>query len=326
MSQPAPDSAARTIEWTYRVAQNPRWLLAFAALCWYAGQVIWAATSIDVWWFLGVIDPVRAAYSERPDLVELAYLGSSAMVAVLVPTVTGFVHLRTPPRIDEPRTPIPAYGHWRLHIPFVVGIALGSWMLIRWFSDPDYDNLWSQVSAYVALAIGWAGIALVGWSLVAGGHRRALVFTPGALHYTRGYFQAAIPWDSVTALRSVCDANIKNGGPGEIHRPSHRNLRAGVQMFVREGVETRRKTMLFRIDDQDVIGVDCSGYKIEPNTLINAIYLLVENPGLRPLLDTPGCAEFFVGPDWNTRRTMRVGDRWDRSTGEIVRADDKDTP
>ena len=84
--------------------------------------------------------------------------------------------------------------------------------------------------------------------------------------------------------------------------------------------------MLFRIDDQDVIGVDCSGYKIEPNTLINAIYLLVENPGLRPLLDTPGCAEFFVGPDWNTRRTMRVGDRWDRSTGEIVRADDKDTP
>lgn len=78
--------------------------------------------------------------------------------------------------------------------------------------------------------------------------------------------------------------------------------------------------MAHRANGRDVVRVDCSSHRVDSNSLINAIYLLADNPAFRPLVHHPVAAELFVGPDWNTRRRMNVGDTWDRNTEQIAPA------
>lgn len=298
-------SPSVTMTWTYRIAQNPRWVW----LACVPPFLLMAAWSVAEF----VTEPARSTLSSLP--IGIAMAG----VAALFPTVGGFTHLGStePPRIATRR--IRPAGIWTLHLPvLLVTTGVGTFALLEYLEPHTTIGSRFTPGPLLASAILLLGVTVLSFLVL--GHRRRLRFTTHALEYERGRFRATIPWDAIVDLQPVCDANIKTGGLGRVHRPSRRNLRAGVQLVVDDTVETRRKTMLFRIDGRDVIGVDCSSYRIDPNTLINAIHLMVERPELRTLLDTPEGSELFRGPSWNTRRKMRVGDTWDRHTDQIIPA------
>lgn len=307
-----PEAAEFSPSWAYRVALNPRYR-------WLPIVVFQAGFGV-----VFLLDVDLAAPGET--YVALAVAASFFGMAALLPKIAGFTNMRTPRRMSSPEKRVEPESLWVLHIPlFVVLVGMGTALLLE-LERPLPDAFYAVISYHVLIGGAWFLIAVAALSVIVAGHRRELVFTPDALEYTRGRFRARIPWTAVTALQPVCDANIKSGGLGSLGTPSRRNLRAGVQMFVRDLdlIEVHRRTMLFRIAGRHAVSVDCSSYTIDANTLINAIYELVEHPQLRPLLDSPDGAELFVGPDWTTRRTMRVGDRWDRLTGEVVRAADAD--
>lgn len=307
--QQEPDSEPNT-PWTYRVAQNP--------------QFVWIPIAFLE---LALAAFFASSYFNGSSSGEISLLFGSAAFAglafIMLP-VGGFTNIRSPKPLDSRIKSIPHQTLWILHIPLLAAFAGISIAYLIDYEDYLTESPIVDLRIYVLYAAAWLVLGCVLLSFAVAGHRRKLVFTPERLVYTRGWFRASIPWTSITDLRPVCDANIKKGGRGRVDVPSRYNLRAGVQLFVNDDVEIHRKTMLFRINDQNVIGVDCSSYKIDPNTLINAIYLLTENPELRPLLATPEGSDIFVGPSWNTRRKMRVGDTWDRRTNEIVSA--ADTP
>ena len=293
------------MQWTYRVAQNyrPSWALLAAM------QLACAL------WLLNSSFPVTEIADLSLPLAALGFVG----FAILTLRVGGLISMRRPATVDRTDKAIPPESLWILHIPFfLVTLGFGVGFFIEYHNiSTDSWEIASILFLNILYAGCWFLIGITLYSLAVSGHRRILVFTPASLEYTRGRFRASIPWDDVTALRPVCDANVMSGGMGRVDRPSLRNLRAGVQLFVRDGVDMRGKAMRFRINGQDVIGVDCSSYRIDPNTLINAIYLLVEHPELRPLLNTPEGAQLFAGPTRSLRRTMNVGDTWDRNTNQI---------
>lgn len=298
-------------EWTYRVAQNPRWIWLPATLF----VLLIAVLSFEI--FLD--DPGRATASFLCFGITMLSLG------VVCPVVGGFTHLRPPQLPSVPTRPIPTTPLWQVHLPVLAGIFAMAAVATLEYLEPQM-SLGSRYTPPRLLATAVVLYAFVAASLLVVGHRHVLRFTPHALEHHRGRFRATVPWSEIRDLRPIGDANLKSGRANRIYLPSRRNLRAGVQLAVGDGVSSRGRGKRFRINGIDVINIDCSGYTIEPNTLINAIYLLVENPGLRPLLNSSEGAELFVGPDWNTRRKMRVGDQWDRTTGTIVRAGRKLTP
>jgi hypothetical protein len=296
-------ASGRALTWTYRVAQNPQVFLPLSA-----------SVLMTVAWFS--LD----SYLEDPEdyarlLVAVAFLG-------LIPPgliVGGYGHLRLGPRLDDEIKRVPPRSQWIFNIPLWSGLAALGASVVLDFKYPrrgDFSEVWAE---WVMLGFGWVILLLVLAGVVLRVHRCGLVFTPDALEYTGPRFHASIPWDAVTALKPVGDAFHFAGGLGEVDKPSRHNLRPGVQLTVRDGVDIVGRSRLLRIKGQDVICVDCSCYKIDPNTLINAIFLLVENPELRPLAGRPEGEDLFVGPTWNTRRKMRVGDRWNRTTGQILR-------
>lgn len=300
-----PIQSPHTIPWDYRVAQNPRFVWAPPAMI-NVGVALLATYQ----YFNG---------SDSGDvhllLFSAAFLGMSALCL----NVGGFTHITAPRLIDGPVKRVPATAPWIMTIPFfatLLGLGVGCLFAVRKFWD-SFDTS-GTLALYIMAVMSFILIATAVFVFSIAGFRRGLVFSPDALEYTRGRFYARIPWDSVVELVPVCDANSSTGGAGRRDKASGLNLRAGVQLIVHENVETRRRTMLFRVNGRDAINVDCSGYKIDPNTLINTIYVLVEFPELRPLLTTSEGAALFLGPDWSTRRRMRVGDVWERRTGEIV--------
>lgn len=298
------------IAWVYRVAQNPRWIWA-----------LWPPL------FLAVGVQTSAEFFDEPGRATVSFLaGGISMICLLAlfPIVGGFTYLRPVRRLSEPTGPIPTITLARLHIPLLVGTtALATFAILEYLEPHMTLGTGFTPPRLLVTAIGLYGLALASFLLA--GHRHLLRFTPQGLEHHRGRFRTTIPWTEILDLRAIGDANLKHGGVSRIHYANRHNLRAGVQVAVREGVPSRGRGKRFRFNGVDVINVDCSGYKIDPNTLINAIYLLSENPDLRPLLATPEGAELFVGPGWNTRRKMRVGDRWERGTGEILRAGEENT-
>lgn len=296
--------------WEYRVAQNPRWIWVLSAPLFLALGV---ETSADFFH-----DPGRATVSSLAGAITMFSLVG------LIPVVGGFVYLRPARRLKEPTGPIPTVTLARFHVPTLVGVvALATFAALEYLEP--HMTLGSRFAPprLLVTAVGLYGFVLVSFLLA--GHRHLLRFTPEGLEHHRGRFRTTIPWTEVLDVRAIGDANLKHGGGSRIHYANRRNLRAGVQVAVRDEVPSRGRGKRFRFNGVDVINIDCSGYKIDPNTLINAIYLLIENPELRPLLATPWGAELFVGPGWNTRRKMRVGDRWERGTGEIIRAGEEST-
>lgn len=293
------------LPWVYRVVRNPRfgWLLAAAMFL-----VLGSLMAVD--------------YFEDPEGEPLETLFTAVGMlglAAASPVVGHFTNLRTPTPLTGPVKQIPSAGLWTLHVPFVVVLlGFGSYSA-RVLNDPTVElsrRGWLTLLFCTVVCFGLLILAVV-----FAAHRRSLLFTPEGLEYRRGRFRADIPWTAITGLRTVADVNHERGGllPPD-HPNSRRIVRPGVQLFVRDGVDKRGVSLQFRINGQDVIGVECIAYKVDPNTLINAIYLMVERPELRPLLALPEGAEIFAGPSWNTRRTMRVNDRWDRRTDQIIRA------
>ena len=297
--------------WTYRVAQNPRWIWLPATLF----VVLVGAWGLEPF----LTDPGWATASSLCGAIALLCLG------LIGPVVGGFTHMRRTGMPGLPSEPVPTTHLWRIHVPTLTGLLATAMFATLEYLHPQM-TVGSELTPNRLLVIAVGSYGFAAASFAVAGHRHHLRFTPHELEHRRGRFRASIPWDEIRDLRPVADANLQSGRHNRIHLPSRRNLRAGVQLAVGDGALSRGRGKRFHINGMDVINIDCSGYVIEPNTLINAIYLLVQNPDLRPLLESSEGAELFEGPDWNTRRKMRVGDRWDRSTGEIVRAVDKDTP
>ncbi|AWH91897.1 hypothetical protein [Dietzia lutea] len=288
------------------MAQNPRWIWLPATLF----VLLVGALGLEPF----LTDPGWATASSLCAAIVLLCLGS------IGPVVGGFTHLRSTRMPGLPSEPVPTTHLWRTHVPTLTGLIATAMFATLEYLHPRM-TVGSELTPnrLLVIAVGCYGFAAA--SFVVAGHRHHLRFTPHELEHRRGRFQATIPWDEIRDLRPVADANLKSGRRSRVHLPSRRNLRAGVQVAVGDGALSRGRGKRFHINGTDVINIDCSGYVIEPNTLVNAIYLLVQNPELRPLLDSPEGAELFVGPDWNMRRKMRVGDRWDRVSGTIIRAD-----
>lgn len=300
-----------TLTWTYRVAQNPRfkWILGMSAL------LVLAALMLE-------------PFFADPDGGSLTHLcGALAYSSLIIVTwsVAGFPPILRIPIMDAQVKRVPSNALWFLHIPLCVAMAGIGFGVILELEPPATIESIDDAYLYMVLIGGYVLIAIVALSFIVAGYHRVLEFRPDGLLYERGWFRAFIPWAAVDGLRPVADANVKR--TRDVSRPSRFNFRAGVQITIRDdaGAETHRETMLHRINDRTVIGVDCSSYRIDPNTLINAIYLLTHDPDLRARLDHPSGAEIFDAPSWNTRRKMRVGDTWDRRTDEIVPASDRYT-
>lgn len=277
---------------------------------------------------LGLVAIMLALFFTAPDGGSVSHLCAAAAFSSLIIimwSVGGFPPLLKAPRMDSQVKRIPSNALWFLHIPLCVALAGTGLGVILEFERPASMNSADAVSLYIILGGSCALIAAVPLSFLVAGHHRILEFRPDGLRYERGRFRAYIPWTAVADLRPVADANIKK--TRDVSQPSRFNFRAGVQITLREdaGAEVHRKTMLHRINGRTVIGVDCSSYRVDPNTLINAIYLLTHNPELRTHLDHPAAAEIFAAPSWNTRRKMRVGDAWDRHIGEIIPSSDRQT-
>lgn len=295
-----------TPSWEYRISQNPRWFwLVFAALVFYlfADSVIEYAT-----------DPGRHTLSYLPGGIGLGLLGLMAI------RVGGYTQFQTVTPLP-PNMTIPSLALWSLFIPMLgVLVGIGTFALLEYLEPHISLGTWMTPPRLLITWVGLYGVAL--GSLLVRGYRRQIRFTPASLEYGRGWFSASIPWNEIVSLSPVCDANLKSGGAGDARKPGLLNLRAGVQLTVGSGATTkglgRMKGMMHRDDNRDVIHIDCSDYRIDPNTLINALYLLTYNPELRTHLDHPAGVEIFAAPNWNTRRRMRVGDTWDRTTNEII--------
>lgn len=291
------------IRWTYHVAQNPR-------PAWLGISTFFLLLAL-----LGIANAIRNPFPES--LVNvLGAVGMAGLALISLP-VSGYTNLRRePPECDEGQR-IRTNG-WPIHLPMsAMLLGLGTAGILDAYDLES--NTFSRFPPEVVLALGVGAVAVFVWSLVLAGWHRRLVFTPEALHYERGrFFQATLPWDAMSELTPVCDANIGHGGQGDLDKPSRWNLRAGVRVVPGESARIHGKTMLKEFRGKQVVGIDCSSYRTDPNTLINAIFLLAERPELRPLLSTPEGAVLFEGPSWRTRARMRVGDRWDRTTDRII--------
>lgn len=291
--------------WTYRIAQNPR----------PAGLVISA-------FMLAIAVMLLSLGLGRPGeheivwiLVGTGFLGISVLWVIL----SGYTNLSTPRALTGEATVIRSSGALITVAGYAMLLGFGMTAFLEAF-DRTIDPR-SSDSPVVFVIIGIILIGAFLWSLILAGWHRRLIFTPGALHYERGrFFTATLPWDAMTDLTPVCDANIGDGGPGSPEKPSRWNLRAGVRVIPGDAAQIRGKTMLKEHRGRLGVGIDCSSYRIDANTLINAIYLLVENPELRPLLARPEGAVLFEGPSWKTRARMKVGDRWDRTTDRVIAA------
>ena len=300
MNPPFRSAGFDSLPWRYRVAQRPRYL-------WIAASAFFAGISL-----LGLAGFIRDPHETS----SLWFMCSALGLAVISPTVGGFTNLRSPRPLTDTRTIIPTPGIWSLHVPMMmvlVGCRMGAYTALGEEGAASFSTF-DQVRL-PAIAI--VCLVLAPLSLIVAGHHRVLEFTLDGLRYERGWFRAFIPWDDIEHLTPTGDANVKHATA--VHIPSRRTLRAGVHITLRERstAEVHRRTMAHRANGRDVVRVDCSSYRVDPNTLINAIYLLADNPAFRPLVHHPVAAELFVGPDWNTRRRMNVGDTWDRNTEQI---------
>ena len=300
-----------TYPWEYRVAQNPRWFwLVFAVAFSFLG-----ADSIGYYF----TNPGRHTLSHLPIGIGMALFG------VIAVRVGGYTQLRS----ATPRPPwasIPSSALWSFHIPTVAMlISLGTFGLLEYLEP--HMTWGSRITTTQLLLATITMYATTVGALLVRGHMRQMRFTPTTLEYARGWFSASVPWDEIVDLTPVCDANRKNGGIGDLNKSTVHNFRAGIQLTVGPGATTRgigtSKAMMHFAGGHDVIHVDCSEYRIDPNTLINAIYLLTHNPELRRHLDCPSGAEIFTAPSWNMRRKMRVGDTWNRQTNEIISSSDE---
>lgn len=293
------------IPWEYRVAQNPRPM-------WFAASAFFAFFAVSAFGKAG-------SGGRVDDVVSMSMGVVMACLAIIVFPVAGYTNLIRPKPLTGVVKRIEPTGFWSLFVPMALFLGAGGvvsvYNSIHEVSRPGREE-WARMqwALIAAIMIGF----LLGSIIWAGWHRR-LTFTPEALEYERGrFFKATIPWDAMLELTEVADANIGNGGLGDVNVASRRNLRAGVRIVPGPTAQITGKTMLKKHAGVYGVGVDCSSYRTDPNTLINAIFLLAEHPELRPLLATPEGSVLFEGPSFATRKRMKVGDRWDRRTDRVI--------
>lgn len=304
-AQPGISSDLGSIPWEYRVAQNPRPL-------WFLVSAFFAVLAVSSFAAIG-------PGGRFDDWVTIAMAIFFSCLAIIVFPVAGYTNLIRPKPLTSEVKRIQPTGFWTLYVPMALMLGSAGVAAVYNVIHPESRHGNEELTRLL-----WAGVVAIMFGFLvasfvwAGWHRR-LIFTPDALLYERGrFFKAVIPWDAMLELTEVADANIGNGGLGDVNVSSRRNLRGGVRIVCGPTAQITGRTMLKKHKGVEGVGVDCSSYRTDPNTLINAIFVLAESPELRPLLATPEGSVLFEGPSFTTRTRMRVGDRWDRSTDRVM--------